>query len=338
MSTDLRAVVEGIPQVEDRVLLELTNAITVAADMVAYRTNQAFFPRLAATMLGLGADRKREVLTARALTDGQRALTDWLTEVSGRQAFTSLAMERMADHLKEARQVAQRSAELSRQTADELHELEQVVARIAGVFDERLAELERWRAGIQLRLDAADAFELSVGRWEAGQSYATLPWPCQVLLLAREVASGPSGDHELASDDSGYRDRLVNRILGDARTPEATTGFALSSVLDRTARELPSNNHRLMVAELLEAGLSPRLALPAGPLAATVMITMELAVLSEELRPSRPAATALDLSRRRYGWLDGSATTAIFVRLVVNELADRARQARTRLEVLPYGP
>lgn len=336
MSTDPRAVVDGIPIAEDRVLLELANAMVVSADLVAYRSNQAFFPRLLATVLG--QDRRRELLTLRSLTDGQRALDAWLGEVVQRGVLTNLAVARVATHLRETQLVAHRGAELGRRTAEDLRELAQVVARIAGVFDERLTELERWRAGTQLRLDAADAFETVVGRWEAGQSYAALPWPCQVLLLARELASGPCGDHELASGDSGYRDRLVNRILRDARTPRATAGFAVTTLLDQTARELPTDDHRLMMAEFLEAGLSPRLALPPGPLAATVMLTMELATLAEERRPARPAATALDLSRRRYGWLDGSATAAIFVRQVVAEQADSARRARARLEVVPHGP
>ena len=54
-------------------------------------------------------------------------------------------------------------------------------------------------------LAAQRAFDMAVERWQAGRSYALLPWPYQVMLLAREVAVRPVRRWEREHDDGIQR-------------------------------------------------------------------------------------------------------------------------------------
>lgn len=332
MTEDLRSFGEQMPLVTDRTLLELVNGLTVASALTAERRSQGVFAQFAAAVSG--RERKAELMTLQGLIEGQQAVAGWLSEVSAKGAVTDLALARVAGRLKETSRMAADARERGLRLAEDLRAVSGMVADLAEICEERLRGLELWRAEVESRLAAERAFDISTERWRAGKAYNRLPWPYQVLLLAREVAAGGAGRWEYEHDDGEYRARLADRITADLkdRVP-GRDGLTLVSLLDESWNALPAARHRQFVAELLGAGLDQELALVGRPLDTAATLTMELSALPEGTRPARPAAAALELARRRHGWLDGGATLDEFVRTAVNEQFDLSASARRRLAV-----
>jgi hypothetical protein len=336
MNPDLDRIADQIPLVTGRVLLELANGLTVSSALTADRQRQGIIAQLAAAVTG--RDRQAQLMTLRNLVDGQHALTEWLVEVSSRGAVTNLALAQATAYLREMGRIAADARASGRVLGADLQALSAVVAEVAEVCAERLSELEAWRTEISLHLAAQHSFETTVERWQAGRSYAGLPWPYQVLLLAREVAAGPCGRWEFEHGTAGYGTaeygvRLADRIVAHLKDHAAPTqGFVLATLLDDSWPRLPLADQRMLIADLLDAGLEQGLALPGRPLAATAALTMELAALPAATMPAQPARVALELARHRHGWLDGSATFAGFVRTAVQEQMEMATLTWRRLE------
>ncbi|WP_169988949.1 hypothetical protein [Microbispora sp. H10836] len=274
-----------------------------------------------------------------ALAGGQRALMEWVTEVTESSAVTNLTLARVTRHVVDTRRqlaqvdaVGQRNTESMRLLAELLGEaLSQVDNRLAEL-ERRLDWIERRQDILELRFKAQESFELSVGAWASGQTYGDLPWLCQIALLAWEVATGPAGQVEYLTGDRGYRDKLINSILGHDWTRRAIPApFTVSGLLDETAIRLHTAERQLLIAELLGSGLTGRLATPTLPLCAALMTALELAAIPDG-RPEHPGKIALELVRLRHGWLDGSAEPIGFVRRIVNEQADAAHVLRADLK------
>jgi hypothetical protein len=326
MTDDLRALLRTIPVADDRILLELANSLSVAEDLTRYRREQTVFGRIIDSLTG--KDRANELLTTQHLVRSGQALVSWVTATTKGSAVTNLAVTRVARHLKATQHRLVAAEQLGLRTAAELDGLGQLVAEIQRECDARLTELEQWRIETTLRITAREVFESAVGRWHAERSYTGLPWAFQVVLLAREIATGPCGDWAQVSGDDSYQERLVNSILVDPRTKQTPQSFVLPILVEDSTKMLSSTDERLMVAELMDVGLDPSLALPSRPLIAIIATTLELSTLPESARPQRPAETALALTRRRHGWVDGTADVTSFVQQVVAEQAYAARSSR----------
>ncbi|GGM02771.1 hypothetical protein ACFFX1_39675 [Dactylosporangium sucinum] len=322
---DVRRMVRRLPGVSDRTLLELVNGLGVARGITADRAEQGVVARLFAQLTG--SDHKAQLMTFRALVDGQQALVELSTEAAQRAAVTDLALARVATHLRYTRDLADATALEQRRLADVAEALGEYIR----ACDERIAVLEQWRASVDLRLAADDVLAGLGSRAKAG--HGGVPWPVLAVLMARELAAGVCGRWE-AQAGPAFRVRVADVLLAALREVAALPdrGFPLETVLDDGWRALRTGDHRRLLAELLDAGLDPRLALVDRPLTATVALTMELASLPDTARPERPARIALELSRRRTGWVDGGATISGFVKRAVGEQFDLAAQARRRWE------
>jgi hypothetical protein len=331
MNHQLERLAEQIPLVPGRVLLELTNGLTVASALTAERQAQGVVARLVSQILG--RDRKADLMTLRSLIDGQQVLADWLTEVSARGAVSDLALAMAAAQLSETSRVAADARARSLALATELRSLSAVVAELAEICDKRLDEIDAWRAEVTAYLTAQRSFDLAVERWQAGRSYAALPWAYQVILLAREVATGPCGRWE-QEHDGEFSTRLTDRMVTHlaSRVP-TTAGFMVSRQLEEGSPGLLDDTQRQLVAEVLDVGLAGDLALSPRPLATAAALTMDLSALPPADRPANPGGIAVELARRRVGWLDGGATLSSFVSTAVHEQMEAAGLAWQQLEI-----
>jgi hypothetical protein len=331
MSNELDRLADQIPLVSGRVLLELANGLTVASALTSDREARGAVSRLVSQIIG--RDRRAELMTLRGLIDGQQALTDWLAEVSARGAVSDLALAMAKSQLNETSEVAARAHARSLTLDADLRGLSTVVAELADICAKRLDEIDTWRAEVTEYLAAQRAFDMAVERWQAGRSYSLLAWPYQVLLLAREIASGPCGAWQRAHDTE-FSVRLIDRIVSHlASRVETAEGFVTAQLLDEASDQLAGESPRQLVAEVLDIGLAPGLALPPSPLTAAAALTMELASIPEADRPSKPGRVAVELTRRRVGWLDGGATLAGFAATAVHEQFETAGRAWQRLEL-----
>lgn len=307
MTDDIAVLARQIPAIEDRVLFEVVRGLTVAQAVTADRRELGPTARIVAQILG--GDRRGELLTLQALIDGQRALVSWVTEICDRGAITNLTIARIADHLR----LALRTAESARDTA----------ARLGDVLDARLQSVEASQVKADALSAAEHALNASLTAWDAGRTYAKVPWPYQVILLAREIAGGPCGQLEPFTGDGRYRVRAADAIAARLRGTAGEGGFAVTEVLDNSWPELRTEQ-RWLVAEVLDIGLDGSLSLPGCPLASVAATAMELAALPDDVRPASPGRSAMALGRRRQGRIDGSYTLPRFVENAVNEQMESA--------------
>ncbi|QJT04657.1 hypothetical protein G9272_33755 [Streptomyces asoensis] len=297
----------------DRVLLELVNGIGVASSVTADRSGMGVMGRLIANVTG--QDHEAQILTFRHLINGQQALVQLSVEANLRSGVTDLALARVSTHLKSVKEVTL----AVRDEHDELAGMVGELIQECDARDEYLSRVGQRLSIVELRMAADDFLEIAVT--DAERVLDGVPWPYQVILLARQLASGPCGQWDAKQGDTGYRTRIANAVADaiDEVRQAPRHGVQLEGIIDTSWRVLSRTDERRLLAELLDVGLNPQLALAHGPLTQMAALTMELASLPDDSRPDRPAKVALELSRRRVGHLDGGATTRRFVDLAVRE-------------------
>ena len=353
---DLRALAETIPLATDRMLVEVVNSAETAAHLAGHRARAGFFRRRWDRLTG--ADRKRQVEIEQGLARAQRITVDLVRDLGEHLSFTNLNVALVATRLDELARESEDSGVLARQALGEVSELASVVASFMDVTSRRLDAVEKRLDEHAARLDAHDAallelerrqvhselwqasrdtMDMLLRRWQAHGVYRSLPWPCQVLLLARQLAMGKPGEHESATGERIWRERLADELLADPALADLCERLEwrgrlpLARLLSHVLAGLPSADDRLMVAELLGAGLPERLRPPHKPIGLTVARTLERAVD----QPGDPEETVIRQARedamRECHSPAGPMTPQEFVRWAVDEQADAVRAARGRL-------
>lgn len=325
MITDYERLVEDIPIVSDRMILESVNGITIARSMGA--RHNGFFGRLVREVSGR---RQRGTDAALAgLAGGQQGLMTWMAELAHQAAVSNLALARALTHVRHMTAMLERVEENSGLLSEHVREVAGVLSSTIEYFDQRMTEYENRMARIELGISAEQTFGTLLSSWASGRRYVGLPWVFQVALLSREMVSGPCGEQDHRTAQPVYRDRLINEILRQPSTKAAIgRPTTIPRLLETAIASLADEQEQLMIAELLDAGLSPDLALPNRPLSATIATSLELSSLPSRSRPQHPAELSLALARRRVGPLDGSTDSASFITQLVREQADSAEEYR----------
>jgi hypothetical protein len=354
---DLRTLAERIPLAADRALVEIVNNTETATHLSDHRAGEGFFRRRWSRLTG--ADRKREIVAAQASARAQSLTVDLVRDLGEHLSFTNLNVALVATRLDELAQQTADSGLLARQGLGEVSELASVVASFMDVTSRRLdavehrldrhavlldshasamLELERRLVHTELWQASRDSMDDLMRRWQSHSVYRSLPSVCQVLLLARQLAAGKPGEHESATGDRAWRARLADEALVDREFEHVRERLdwrerlPMTTLLSRVLAELPSAEDRLMVAELLGAGLAEELRPPHGPIGLMVARTLERAAR----RPDDPEDRVIrqareDVDRECRSW-PGPMTPQEFVRWAVDEQAETARAARGRLD------
>ncbi|WUH89685.1 hypothetical protein OG900_05665 [Streptomyces sp. NBC_00433] len=353
---DLRVLAERIPLVADRALVEIVNSTETAAHLADYRAGEGFFRHLWSKVTG--SDRKRNDQGAQALARAQRLTVDLVRDLGEHLSFTNLNVALVATRLDELARETEDSGRLARQGLEEVSELASVVASFMDITTRRLdaveqrldvhaalldahaaalLELERRQVHSELWQGSRDSVDAAVRGWRTHGAYRSLPWPCQALLLARQLAAGKPGEHESATGDRQWRERLADELLADAGYGELREELGwrerlpLAALLSHTLAALPGTEDRLMVAELLGAGLPPELRPPHTPLALVTARTLELAARRPEEQEGHIIHQARQDTFEECLRRPGAMTPQEFVRWAVDEQADAARAARGRI-------
>ncbi|GAA1776661.1 hypothetical protein [Luedemannella helvata] len=350
--TDLEEIARNIPLVTDRLMIQLGNDIRGVNIKAVKEEKKGFFSRLWDTIKGSPDQRHIDATLAK----NQRRIVKWATEMTEHQRVTNLALTEFAHALGEVRDMAwaaQRTADLAR---SEVRELAEIVGRAIDTINTRLDE-HQWRLDDhdrqlashrnvledhearlqdldrrQLRVELWQAgwqeFDDAVRRWEDHGAYRSLPWIVQIVLLAREIASGDAGLHAYVTSDNSYQLRLEQRILASSTTPQWIGRKSLERILNEAVEALPTDDHRQLVAELLGAGVPADDAIPETPLAGALRRAMELRQLPAANRPESVGVVALSNSP----YIQGGLTVRDAVRYAVEEQVTAVRQRRETLQ------
>lgn len=300
-----------VPVVRDKVLLDLVNGIQVNGDIIRYRKNRGFFGRLL-DELG-GSDHQRQILLDGNLIAGQKALCDWILELTDSLRISQVALEVTQQSLLEVRS-AMRSQKSDIQTLGETFDY------LTQQFDSKLNILEVRIQNIEIENSARRDFEKILGFWLARQTYTGLPWLIQIILLIREVFSSSVALYELIiGDHRQFRQLLANKIIAESKQVP-TNFFALYELLNITYEVMADNELELALG-LLEVRSIPQQRLLSTPYLFTIGTTLELASLPKLIRPSKPAECAIELCRDQ---IEEISNTTDINELVLNLVEETA--------------
>ncbi|MFF7025451.1 hypothetical protein ACFY97_31105 [Streptomyces klenkii] len=323
-SLSLETVARGVPLVDDRLLLELTNDLHTAHDLTRAAGREGFFARLLGR--ATGRDRIRERTTRDRMLSSQQLTLRWLTHLSERMTVTDLVVAEVSEEVHDAKKRIERVEAAGQWSAAAIGELGAILGRLASDTGRFLSDHERRLAALEAQL----ALDRSARRWRNPRPDPELPWLVGAVLLAREVASGPAGTYAFTGGETLMQRQLVERMLQDPPVPWFEGVKSVPAMLTAVVRDLPSENHRLMVAELLGLGVADELSDAAGPLTSALARATELAVAGAD--PDDAARAALrDSSGSGDLFLPSSLSVEQLVRRIVAEQFAEARQRRIRL-------
>ncbi|HLP92075.1 MAG TPA: diguanylate cyclase regulator RdcB family protein [Nostocaceae cyanobacterium] len=308
-----------VPVVGDKAIIDLINGIQVNKDIIRYRKNRGWFGNLIAKLDG--SDNKRQLLLEGNLIAGQEALYQWVLELTDSLKISQVALEITQNSLLEARDAIRHQKQRLQTQENAIIKLSEQLNQLAEQVGARLNNLESRVRKLEVRVAANEDLDHIITAWAAGQTYTKLPWAVQVALLAREVFSSSVILYELETGDKErYRQLLVNKIL--AHNKELPSSFfGLGDLLDQSWAAM-TNDDRELTAGLLEIRSIPQTRLTNIPYLFVIGTTLELATLPAEVRPSKPAQSAIYLCRSQIDTISRTTDAREFITTIVEETAN----------------
>ncbi|MFJ8979204.1 hypothetical protein [Streptomyces sp. NPDC102282] len=326
MTDHLNTVSRGVPLVDDRLLLELANELHTADDLNRAASREGFFARLLGHATGHARIRERNIRSA--TISAQQGTFQWLTSLTERMTVTNLVVAEVIEEVSAVRRQQAGLAATSLWSAERIDELGALVGSLARDTGRVLHDHDRRLAAVEAQL----AIDATVRRWRWPRPDPGLPWLVRAVLLAREVAAGPAGEFAFTGDGRvPVRDDLVERMLQNPSVPWYDGSKSLTGLLTAAVTELPGDDNRRMIAELLGVGLEGELIEPVGPLTRALADTAQR-VATERATPSRAAGDAMRKASGnggRYLWT--SLGVEQLLRRVVDEQFEEASVRRARL-------
>ncbi|YAF97256.1 MAG: diguanylate cyclase regulator RdcB family protein [Nodularia sp. CChRGM 3473] len=308
-----------VPGVGDKAIIDLINGIQVSKDIIHYHKNRGWFGNLMSKLDG--SDNKRKLLLNGNLIAGQEALCNWVLELTDSLRISQVALEITQNSLLEARDAIRKHKQRLQKQEAALTQLSHQLNQLAEQVGIRLNHLESRVRKLEVRVAANEDLDHIVTAWAAGQTYTKLPWAIQAALLAREVFSSSVIIYELETrDKERFRQLLVNKILAHHKQLPSSF-FSLGDLLEQTWTAM-TNDDRELTASLLEIRSIPQQRLINIPNLFVIGTTLELATLTAEARPNKPAHSAIALCRSQIDTISRTTDAREFITNVVEETAN----------------
>lgn len=183
-------VVDAVPPLSDKLILDLVNGLEVVDDHVRERKRRLGLFWRTWEALG-GTSWRRQQHIDETMAGGLRAAAEWLQELDRFQAKTDLGLKAVSNTLARTR------ARLVR-LADRHDELEERVAAALTRLEEQIAaqrdELQRQIDELGLMVRTRDHIDGVFARWEAGRLHRFAPLT-QVFIVIETLHWGPLSMH-----------------------------------------------------------------------------------------------------------------------------------------------
>ncbi|WP_353933071.1 diguanylate cyclase regulator RdcB family protein [Okeanomitos corallinicola TIOX110] len=308
-----------VPVVGDKAIIDLINGIQINKEMLRYRKNRGWFGNLISKLDG--SDNKRQILLDGNLIAGQEALANWVLELTDSLKISQTALEITQNSLLEARDAIRHQKQRLQKQEDAINKLSEQFNQLAEQVHQRLNNIESRIRKLEVRVAANEDLDHIITAWAAGQTYSQLPWAIQIALLAREVFSSSVINYELETGDKErYRQLLVNKIIAHSKQLP-NSFFGIGDLLEQTWISM-NNDDRELTAGLLEIRSIPQKRLTNIPHLFVIGTTLELATLPEEVRPNKPAQSAIYLCRAQIDSISRTTDAREFITTIVEETAN----------------
>ncbi|MBQ0933577.1 hypothetical protein KAK07_22910 [Ideonella sp. 4Y16] len=274
-----RGLLQRIPSLGDRVLLDLVCGLQGQEESLTRRANQSRLGRMLDRVAPTTAEQHFDRLAL--LT--QRALCQLVANLSVHQSVTDRALLLTQKTLERAVEVA---AAVRDQTDQRLREVDQRLddmKRCLGIIqnqvhdhEQRLAAVE---AFIQCKIDTDGVFLA----WRSGRRYEALSWLYQLILIDDDALASSLWDRLLPEQRTALHRHMVESALAELHPRVGTRAFSL---IDSTAQSIASmsDRDRRLLAYLIDSISSAGIyaAKLAYPIRSYLSLTIELSLVMEE--------------------------------------------------------
>jgi hypothetical protein len=244
--------------VDERLLVEIVNALHAEQDLVRSRGGQGFFRALLEQLNGHSRSVDRVLAdSAVSIHDGTFRV---FRDLSHRLDATNMIVGEVLEEMLRLHQGQK--------------EIEELKA-IAGYHEQRLAAHEERIAALERHHAATEALRL----WEGTDiNSASFPWLVRAFLAARVAAAAVSG----VALESGVAERnFLGQMLSSGSRARYAGVRATHLEIGRAVGAMPSARHQAMVAEILGHGVEAPLAIRRGALSSLLADAMAAASRGE---------------------------------------------------------
>lgn len=207
---ELEDLLEKIPVLHDKHIVDLVNGLEVAKDHIRVResSNHSFFQRMFDAFSGKSALRQQQI--DQNLYTGLESAVVWLEHLQAQQIRSDRALAHVTYKLTETRAGVQKLALRHLELREEVN-----------LLCERMGELEERFLGqmkeVNLRLDSIDMRQSAMAqmhkefdRWESG-SYAGFSPLAQLTIVLESLSWGAFGKYD--EQNSEFREQLFDKCV-----------------------------------------------------------------------------------------------------------------------------
>lgn len=192
----LESELDRIPQLSERMLVDLVNGLDVANEQISFKENQSFLPRLLSRFDG--SSQQREKIIEQNFYESLEILSLWAKSLTSKGNFTNQALSFVSDKLRE------NSQELEKFSADNremIFSLEKVVENEIEILSQKIEHLE-------IKQQATIRINEVIQAWANNRYYIDYPPLIQAFLAIDDLSRGEVGNLI-------YQDEQLHNIMLD---------------------------------------------------------------------------------------------------------------------------
>ncbi|UKP01544.1 YjcZ-like family protein [Nostoc sp. UHCC 0870] len=198
----LESELDRIPQLSERMLVDLVNGLYVANEQISFKANQNLLPRL----LGFfdGSSQQREKIIEQNFYGSLNILSFWVKNLTIKGSFTNKALTIISNKLIETRQNLET---ISADNIELISSLEAVVNEKINILSSEIKEI-KIRQRTQIRIDEVTQ------AWANNRYYIDYPPLIQAILAIDDLSRGDVGEF-LYRDEQLYNlmlDKISNQL------------------------------------------------------------------------------------------------------------------------------
>ena len=200
----LESELDRIPQLSERMLVDLINGLDVANEQISFKANQSFLPRL----LGFfdGSSQQREKIIEQNFHESLNILSFWVKSLTSKGSFTNKALSFVSDKLRENSQELQK---FSADNREMIFSLENAVKEKIQILSDQVKKLEiKQRAHIRIN-EVTEA-------WANNRYYIDYPPLIQAVLAIDDLSRGDEG--KLIYRDQKLRNLMLDKVSNQLKT------------------------------------------------------------------------------------------------------------------------
>ena len=197
---------ENVPQLSERVLLDLVNGLEVSGEQLRFREQQSLVDCFVGWLDG--SSRRRDQLIDE---QHQRSIETLSASVIALMRFGRITAEGLAKVSDALAKTRAHVCKLTKLAADTQQQLERLELKLDG----QTRELRERVSEIKTENDARHAVSATMEAWEAGRIYVGYPPAIQAFLALDDLARGANG--QVLMGDEHYRQHLLDRAVNVMR-------------------------------------------------------------------------------------------------------------------------